>query len=206
MNKATGGIQLLNSIAINEYGACHLAISEDKKYIAVANYNSGSVTLVSLLPNGYLGEVKDIVTHKGQNKPHAHCCMFMGEQLFVTDLGLDKVFCYTIENGKLVVNEKRSFKIKAGSGPRHLVNSGGFVYVLKLNTKSRDMINTTSVLNEKIDRLDKNTDEVELSSGDISIKIGDGTTYTLSGDYWTSSHVDRSDVTRIRMTFGVNNE
>ena len=136
INKAKNQIEYINRKLIDQRGACHLAVSRDKKYIAAANYGDGSVTLIKRDEDGLLGGVCDIYNLNGttgpnknrQTQSHVHYAMFRNERLYVTDLGTDRVFCFEIKNEKLITDEKRSFSVKPGGGPRHLAQTKDFIY------------------------------------------------------------------------------
>src|SRR4051812_26311097 len=113
------------------------------KYLLVANYNSGSVSVLPVAPDGKLGEATDVKQHTGksvhpdrQKGPHAHCVTLSPDNqfAFVCDLGLDKVMIYKFDPraGKLTPNEPAFTALKPGAGPRHMVfhSSGTFAYVI----------------------------------------------------------------------------
>ena len=137
-DRASGRLTPLNKKLFNEKGCCHVAVSEDAGLIAAANYGEGSVTMLRLNADGSLGDICDTVfltgtlgpDKKRQDASHAHYAEFRRGELFVTDLGLDKVFCFDISGGRLKLSETRSFSVKPGSGPRHLAINGGFIYCL----------------------------------------------------------------------------
>ena len=68
--------------------------------------------------------------------PHSHAINVSPDNrfVFVTDLGLDKVFVYHFDpqRGKLTANDPAFAMVHPGSGPRHLVfhPNGRFVYVV----------------------------------------------------------------------------
>ncbi|MCJ8011584.1 lactonase family protein [Paenibacillus sp. KQZ6P-2] len=117
--------------------SCHIQRSADNRYLTLASYHKGSVSLVELKEDGTIGRVLDIQEHKGQQqeqKSHVHSSFYSPDQrfLFVCDLGLDTIFTYRIDEseGKLILQGEA--KVKEGAGPRHLVfhPSGKFAYVI----------------------------------------------------------------------------
>ena len=97
----------------------------------VANYGSGSVSLLPVCENGHLAPISDYHQHMGsganperQAGPHAHCAVMdpSNRYLFVADLGVDKIMSYRldIEDRKLIPNQTPHLKLPAGSGPRHI--------------------------------------------------------------------------------------
>jgi 6-phosphogluconolactonase len=115
---------------------CHLAISSDGRWLATANYTSGSVSVHPVLDDGSLGLRTDLIEHRGtpgpqadrQDGAHAHQVVFVDEGLLVCDLGLDAVVGYRFDSGRLT--EVTRSAMPAGSGPRHLVLDGDTAYVL----------------------------------------------------------------------------
>jgi len=107
---------------------CHLDVSPDGNYLAVANYGSGNVSVYSLDSQGVpVSQVANLVEEgKGPNQdrqqsPHAHQVVFQATlpRLVSVDLGSDAVRFYDIVEGEF--NRVQSVAMPAGSGPRHLV-------------------------------------------------------------------------------------
>lgn len=122
-------------------GACHLSIAPGGRHLLTANYNSGSVSVHPILGDGALGEPTDVVQHSGsgpnaarQEGPHAHMVVTDPEagrgHVLVADLGTDTVYRYVLDesSGKLSLADE--IRVPAGAGPRHLVVSGRYAYVV----------------------------------------------------------------------------
>jgi 6-phosphogluconolactonase len=97
-------------------GPCHLAISPDHRWLATANYTSGTVDLFELDPSGDLLARRFRAVHcitrdkegrdgrppgfreDRQEAPHAHGVVFSQDSqvLFVCDLGIDQVLAYEV--------------------------------------------------------------------------------------------------------------
>ena len=82
----------------------------------VANYNSGSVAVFPVLPDGKLGEPSAVVQHTGhgpdpkrQEGPHAHEIEVSPDNRFAiaSDLGLDQLLVYRFDpsKGTLAAND-----------------------------------------------------------------------------------------------------
>jgi len=123
---------------------CHLSFDKTGKYLFVANYSSGNVVVLPILPDGKLGEntanVKDAGS-LGPNKqrqegPHAHWVQVSPDNrfVFVSDLGLDEILSYRFDaaKGTLIPNDPPFAKLAPAAGPRHAAFSpnGKFVYVV----------------------------------------------------------------------------
>lgn len=124
---------------------CHLSLSPDAGFLFVSNYTSGSLTVFALDAEGVPTGISDFVQHSmdAQDKiganpvrqecAHVHFSFCGGEQVFVCDLGLDRVFVYGWDaaRGKLT-DRGEQIEFPKGSGPRHLAFSddGQTLYVL----------------------------------------------------------------------------
>ena len=132
LNPTSGALTFLNEISTGSSGACHLAIDATGQSLLVANYGGGSVSAVTLRPDGRLGALASLIQHQGksvnpnrQEGPHPHGVYPSPDNrfVFVPDLGLDTVFCYLLDapSAKLTRNTMIvGASLKAGSGPRHL--------------------------------------------------------------------------------------
>ena len=107
---------------------CHAAVSPDRKFIAIANYSSGSVTTYPVDEKGnIIGNSRTVSKHEGksihpvrQTEPHAHSCIFNGDSnlMYVPDLGLDRVFVYDYSKDNSSGEASDTISVPAGSGPR----------------------------------------------------------------------------------------
>jgi 6-phosphogluconolactonase len=112
-------------------GPCHVAVDPTGKFVAVANYGGGSVTVLPVQDDGGLSPSSDHVQHEGssvnpqrQKGPHAHCVNFdaAGRYLISCDLGLDKALIYRFDtrHGTLEPNPvQAAVTVTPGAGPRH---------------------------------------------------------------------------------------
>lgn len=124
---------------------CHLALDPSQRYVLVANYGSGSVTVHPIAADGSLAEATDTVQHHGsgaddgpggrQTQPHAHMMISRPagdgrEEILVPDLGTDQIVRYRLdtEAGRLV--PIGTVTMPPGSGPRHLAVRGRYAYVV----------------------------------------------------------------------------
>src|SRR5882724_9073809 len=101
-------LTLLNKLPALGEDPCYLSFDKTGKYLFVANYTSGNVVVFPILPDGKLGEhtadVKDVGTlgpnKERQEAPHAHWITDLGGEVFVADLGLDRVLVYSFDSSK----------------------------------------------------------------------------------------------------------
>jgi 6-phosphogluconolactonase len=98
------------------------------KWLFASNYSSGTLSVLPVNADGVLGTAATI-QHTGTGKnlqrqkgPHVHGAIISKDnrQLFVTDLGIDKVMLYSFDaaTGKLTASRQPFVQSVPGSGPR----------------------------------------------------------------------------------------
>jgi 6-phosphogluconolactonase len=111
--------------------------------VLVANYGSGSASVIPIKSDGKLGEPTGFVQHAGssvnprrQKGPHAHSINVSPDDrfAFVADLGIDKIMIYRldVEKGTINANSPGFAKVRPGAGPRHFAfgPKGKYAYVI----------------------------------------------------------------------------
>ncbi len=132
INPATGMLTQLSQRSSLGRGPCHILADATGRNVLVANYGSGSVTVLPVETDGHLGNETAFIQDAGksvdpgrQEGPHAHCMVLDAANrfAFACDLGLDKILIYRFdsEHGTLTPNEPPFVALKPGSGPRHMV-------------------------------------------------------------------------------------
>jgi len=118
----TGKLSLVNKASSKGDAPCHLTLDRSGRWIAVANYGSGSVAVLPLRKDGGVGEALAFVEHHGASK--VHCVLFSPDNRFLlaADIGLNRIYAYHFdpESGALTPSEKPYFDAPAGAGVRHL--------------------------------------------------------------------------------------
>ena len=141
---ATGALTFVNQHLSQGVGPCHLCVDATGSHLLVANYRSGTLGVLPILPNGRLTEATHRVQHRGagvnpdrQEGPHAHSITLDPSNRFALgcDLGIDKVMGYRFdaEEGRLISNEPPWAGVKPGAGPRHLAFAPGGRHVYVIN-------------------------------------------------------------------------
>jgi 6-phosphogluconolactonase len=143
IDSGSGKLKLINQQPSMGEGPCHLVLDDAGKNVLVANYGSGSVSVLPVAADGRLGAASCVIQHAGksvnpdrQRGPHAHCVTLdpANRFAFVCDLGADKVFSYRFDaaTGKLTANDPPFAAAKPGAGPRHMAfrPDGKFAYVV----------------------------------------------------------------------------
>ncbi|SRR6266540_7397562 len=143
IDQKTGALSPLNQQPTHGGGPCHLVVDGSGKFVLVANYVGGSLSVLPVHEGGSLGPAADIVQHRGsgpdperQQRPHAHCVTLdrFNRYAFAADLGIDKVLIYRFDekSGKLTTNHPAWIQTKPGAGPRHFTfhPKGNFAYLI----------------------------------------------------------------------------
>jgi 6-phosphogluconolactonase len=108
---------------------CHLQFDRTDRWLFVANYGSGSISVYPLQADGSLGEMSDHVQHSGsgankqrQAGPHAHSVTLSPDNQFalVADLGLDQIVTYKFDSNTGKLSRQGEARTRPGAGPRHL--------------------------------------------------------------------------------------
>ena len=138
-----GDLKLLNKQPSGGAGPCHVNLDNEGRNLLVANYGSGSASVIPIKTDGRLEKPTGFVQHEGssvnlkrQKGPHAHSINVSPDNrfAFVADLGIDKIMIYKldIEKGTIVANSPPFVKVKPGAGPRHFAfhPNGKYAYVI----------------------------------------------------------------------------
>lgn len=138
---ANGSLARLNSASIRGMRGCHLCTDKEDKYVFVSGYHDGKTTVLSLNPDGSVGNIVDGVFDKGYGsvaernfRPHVTCTRRTPDGRFVmsVDNGIDQVRIYRFNerDGKLV--QVDAIRCDLESAPRHFRFSadGRFIYLV----------------------------------------------------------------------------
>ena len=144
VDRQTGALSPLNTSPTGTLSWSYLTVDPTGRFVIGASYAGGAVSVVSINPDGSLGEVTDVVKHVGpvpgphpdQTQPKAHQCPFdlAGRWIAVNDLGLDRTYAYRLDtaSGKLIANVPGHIQYSLGRGPRHIAfhPNNRFAYVI----------------------------------------------------------------------------
>jgi 6-phosphogluconolactonase len=143
IDAATGNLRLLNTLPTGGTSTCFISTDKTGKYVLMANFGSGSVSVIKLKEDGSLGELTSFIQNIGhsvnpaiQTSPHPHSILVSPDNRYVivSDLGLDKIliFHFDVKTGELSPPDPPFATVKPGGGPRHFAfsPSGKFAYQL----------------------------------------------------------------------------
>lgn len=136
-----GDLKPINQVDIKGMRGTHLATDRMGKYLFVAGYHDGKVTVVHTHRDGRLGSVMDGVFHKGTGtvaernfRPHV-CCVRPtpdNKYLCAVDNGIDQVIIYKIDDERDKLRQVEILRMRRNSGPRvvRFSKDGRYMYVL----------------------------------------------------------------------------
>ncbi|SMC27678.1 6-phosphogluconolactonase [Clostridium acidisoli DSM 12555] len=120
---------------------CHVVLDESNEYVFTSNYHKAELICYNVSSDGSIKNSLATILHKGsgpnklrQDSAHIHFSTFTPDKkyLCVVDLGLDKLFVYSLKGDKLEELTEKNINFKPGSGPRHLTfhPNGNFAYII----------------------------------------------------------------------------
>lgn len=139
IDQNTGKLSILKNQFSYGESPCHVSIHPSGDFIFVSHYESGNFVVLPVDAVGNIGEPTANIQLEGsgavmplQERPHTHSVVPSkdGKFLYVSDLGLDKIFIYAFDEatGKVEPAAQPYVKTMPGAGPRHLaLNPGGGV-------------------------------------------------------------------------------
>tara|TARA_R110002111_G_scaffold256979_4_gene324809 strand:- start:12331 stop:13596 length:1266 start_codon:yes stop_codon:yes gene_type:complete len=142
INRQDGSLQPLNKVSSGGDGPTYVSIHPSGRFLLIANYFGGSVSVLPIQEDGSLGDATDVKNDAGKIGPttatnapagsfafsghdHTHAHMIQadpsGRFVLHVDLGLDKIFIWKFDEktGKLTANDPPSISLPPGDGPRH---------------------------------------------------------------------------------------
>lgn len=142
INRKDGSLTPLNKVSSGGDGPTYVSMHPSGKYLLIANYFGGSVSVLPILKDGSLGEATDVKNDAGQIGPttaenapegsfafsghdHTHAHMIQsdpsGRFVLHVDLGLDKIYIWKFDEktGQLTPNDPPFISLPPGDGPRH---------------------------------------------------------------------------------------
>lgn len=138
---AEGNLTRINSVSIDGMRGCFLATDVDGKYLYVAGYHDGKVTVVHTHRDGRLGSLMDGVFHSGLGsvaernfRPHVNCVRPTPDNRYLcaVDNGIDQVKIYRINKRYHKLELVDILRCERESGPRiiRFSEDGRFAYLL----------------------------------------------------------------------------
>lgn len=125
-----GDLEPINSVWTGGMRGCYLEVDEQDRYLFVAGYHDGRITMMNLNEDGSIGEIADGIFHKGigvnitdrSSMPHVTCVKVTPDQQCVcaVDSGLDQVKIYRIDREHNKLELEDILRCELDSGPKML--------------------------------------------------------------------------------------
>ncbi|MDO5702527.1 MAG: lactonase family protein [Lachnospiraceae bacterium] len=136
-----GDLKPINKIDINGMRGCHMSVDLEGKYLFVAGYHDGKVSVIHTHQDGRLGSLMDGVFHKGIGavnersfRPHVCCVRVTPDNRFLcaVDNGIDQIVLYKINHTYNKLEKVDILRMGREAGPRsiHFSRRGRYAYVL----------------------------------------------------------------------------
>jgi len=135
-------LECISTQKVSGLGLCHVTFSQNENYVIGIGYYDASVYVAPVDSKRHVLEPTDKVVQKGsgpnisrQSEAHTHSATLTpdGKYIIICDLGTDMLVAYELDQqtGRLKKNEKLTFHLPGGCGPRHMVFSpnGKHAYV-----------------------------------------------------------------------------
>ncbi|MFT4271149.1 MAG: lactonase family protein [Pantoea sp.] len=126
-----GQLDFINQKSCQGLNPVHLAFDPSEQFLVVSNHLTGTLAVINVHQDGALGNVVQTLALSGNTGPHRveQCCskphynLFSpdGRLVIVPDKGLDRIFSFHFEGGKLIPSEGQSVPSREAAGPRHAV-------------------------------------------------------------------------------------
>ncbi len=138
---ADGTLELINFASINGMRGCYVSTDYTDRYLFVAGYHDGKLTVLALGEDGSVGKITDEIFHKGMGsavernfRPHINCARMTHDNkyLLVADQGMDHINVYRFYPEWGTVKLVDVLRSDLESAPRHIKISkdGRFIYIV----------------------------------------------------------------------------
>ena len=124
-------VSVLNQQSTGGLNPVHLALDAGGRFLVVTNHIGASVAVLPIEADGALGALRHAVPFEGphgphrieqqQAKPHFNAFDPSGRFVIVPDKGLDRVFSFRFDSGRLTPAAQPFAATRAGAGPRNAV-------------------------------------------------------------------------------------
>lgn len=130
IDRASGTLRFLNRQSTRGKNPVHLAVDPSGRFLIVTNHIGSSLAVLPIHADGSLGELAQLVELSGpigphrieqkQAKPHFSAFDPTGRFVVVPDKGLDRIFSFRFDAGRLTPAPAPFVTAREGAGPRHL--------------------------------------------------------------------------------------
>ncbi|MCR5774090.1 MAG: lactonase family protein [Lachnospiraceae bacterium] len=171
--ESDGSLSFLNRSGINGMRGCYISTDYEDRFLFVAGYHDGKVTVLSLNKDGSIKKICEEIYHKGFGSvgernfmPHIDCVKMTRDNKYLcaTDVGMDHVRVYRLDHstGRLALADIIRSEIQSAPHQIKFSLDGRFAYVIhemkniidvysyseKDNSPNFEKIQTVSTVND----------------------------------------------------------
>lgn len=139
--EADGMLTVINQASVNGMRGCYLSTDYEDRFLFVAGYHDGKITVLRLREDGGVGDITDEIFHKGLGsiaernfRPHVNCVKMTRDNKYLcaADLGMDHVNIYHLDHNSGKLKMVDVIRSEQESAPRHLKFSkdGKYLYIV----------------------------------------------------------------------------
>ncbi|WP_418320097.1 lactonase family protein [Piscinibacter sakaiensis] len=131
VDRASGRLSFLNQQGTEGHNPVHLALDPSGRFLVVTNHLGASLAVLPIGADGALEPLVQLVTVSGpigphrfeqqQAKPHFNPFDPSGRWVIVPDKGLDRIFSFRFDAGRLTPAATPFVQAREGAGPRNAV-------------------------------------------------------------------------------------
>ena len=206
-----GNLAFLNKASINGMRGSYLSTDYTDRWLFVAGYHDGKITVLRLLEDGSIGQITDEVYHRGMGsiadrnfRPHVQCVKMTRDNRFLcaADLGLDHVNVYKFNPLTGKIKQVDIIHGELESAPRHIKFSqdGRFMYLVNEQKCTIDVYRYTVLDNEpdfeKIQTISTLNNYHSSDAAASALNLSDDFNYLVSSNAGDNSvaifHIDRN--------------
>lgn len=136
-----GDLKPINKAATGGMRGCFLSTDKADKYLFVAGYHDGRVSVLRLNEDGSVGDIADGIFHQGLGglaernfRPHVNCVTLTPDEKYLcaVDLGVDQVKLYRFDHATGKIKLVDMLRCELESAPRQLLFSedGKYAYLI----------------------------------------------------------------------------
>ena len=130
VDAATGTLRLMQTQPFDGRNPVHLVLDPSEQHLLVSSHLTGELLVLPVQSDGRLGPVAQRVGLPGEpgphrveqpfSKPHFNPFDPSGRFVVVPDKGLDRIFVFRFEEGRLAPAAQPCVHAREGAGPRHV--------------------------------------------------------------------------------------
>lgn len=136
-----GNLTFLNKSGINGMRGCYISTDYEDRFLFVAGYHDGKVTVLTLKKDGSINKICEEIYHKGFGSvgernfmPHIDCVKMTRDNKYLcaTDVGMDHVRVYKLdhETGRLTLADIIRSEIESAPHQIKFSLDGKFAYII----------------------------------------------------------------------------